>query len=242
MAEVLWTPEPNFVTDSDQIRSLPLPAEYVTNLTCALKFKRRQRYCVLAVSKTGHLIEFERDCFSKQVAKVSRVIKLADISPAGRSRNVDAILKFVSSTDKWYTVVAIGTTVSVYLDTPDSFTLKQKLINVKEVSTTTSVAGHKLLRVTFSNGEGDLHTDYEQPVKADDPAQIGTSVSNALQRQVDKFTSLYEDAKRAEGLKRRDIDARLRAHDCQSTSPVTEAQLVLNRMFPYFHFMRTDQC
>ena len=57
----------------------------------------------------------------------------------------------------------------------------------------------------FSNGEGDLHTDYEQPVKADDPAQIGTSVSNALQRQVDKFTSLYEDAKRAEGLKRRDI-------------------------------------
>ena len=111
MAEVLWTPEPNFVTDSEQIRSLPLPAEHVTNLTCALKFKRRQSHCVLAVSKTGHLIEFERDCFSKQVAKVSRVIKLADISPAGRSRNVDAILKFVSSTDKWYTVVAIGTTV-----------------------------------------------------------------------------------------------------------------------------------
>ena len=38
---------------------------------------------------------------------------------------------------------------SVYLDTPDSFTLKQKLINVKEVSTTTSVAGHQLLRVAF---------------------------------------------------------------------------------------------
>ena len=112
MAEVLWTPEPNFVTDSEQVRSLPLPAEYVTNLTCALKFKRRQSHCVLAVSKTGHLIEFERDCFSKQVAKVLRVIKLADISPAGRGiRNADAILKFVSSTDKWYTVVAIGTTV-----------------------------------------------------------------------------------------------------------------------------------
>ena len=109
MAEVLWTPEPNFVTDSEQITSLPLPAEYVTNLSCALKFKRRQSQCVLAVSKTGHLIEFERDCFCKQV-KVSRVMKLADNSSAGRNRmNVDLILKFVSSTEKWYTVVSIGT-------------------------------------------------------------------------------------------------------------------------------------
>ena len=95
MAEVLWTPEPNFVTDSEQIRSLPLPAEYVPNLTCALKFKRRQKYCVLAVSKTGHLIEFERDCFSKKVAKVSRVIKLADISPAGRSARPRTDVKHV---------------------------------------------------------------------------------------------------------------------------------------------------
>ena len=102
----------------------------------------------------------------------------------------------------------------------------------------------------FSNGEGDLHTDYEQPVKADDPAQIGTSVSNALQRQVDKFTSLCEDAKRAEGLKRRDIEARLRALDCQSRSLVTEGQLVLNRwMLAIFfnslftpHFLSISEC
>ena len=86
-----------------------------------------------------------------------------------------------------------------------------------------------------------MHTDYEQPVKADDPAQIGTSVSNALQRQVDKFTSLYEDAKRAEGLKRRDIDARLRGLDCQSRSLVTEGQLVLNRwmLAIFFNFLLT---
>ena len=81
----------------------------------------------------------------------------------------------------------------------------------------------------FSNGEGDLYTDYEQPVKTDDPAQIGTSVSNALQCQVDKFTSLYEDAKKAEKSKRRDIEARLGALDCHSSSLVTEGQLVLNR-------------
>ena len=95
-----------------------------------------------------------------------------------------------------------------------------------------------------------MHTDYEQPVKADDPAQIGTSVSNALQRQVDKFTSLYEDAKRAEGLKRRDIEARLRALDCQSTSLVTEGQLVFNRwMLAIFfnslftpHFLSISEC
>ena len=102
----------------------------------------------------------------------------------------------------------------------------------------------------FSNGEGELHTDYEQPVKADDPAQIGTSVSNALQCQVDKFTSLYEDAKRAEGSKRKDIDTRLRALDCHSRSLVTEGQLVLNRwmlaiFFNYLftpHFLSISEC
>ena len=94
-----------------EVQTLPLPDEYLARVAVAFRFNRLRIPCILCVTKNKFLVEFS---LVADDYEVSRAAKLPD-------KDVTQVFKFVSSADRWYSVLRSGSSCDVYVDTPTGF-------------------------------------------------------------------------------------------------------------------------